>query len=91
MNTTISIEIFGHAQEAICSGCEGQACGSCSPGEKKATLDLVNEFSALVAASELCSYYTVAFYESTPENIKRLPDVQRLLSMAKLEPVVCID
>lgn len=90
MSTTINIDIFGHAQDQICSGCEGHDCGSCSPGEKKATIDLVNDFSRLLSASELGSSYSVAFYESTPDNIRRLPDVERLLSMAKLEPVVCI-
>jgi uncharacterized protein (DUF2252 family) len=45
---------------------------------------------ALLASSELGSPLSVSFYESTPENIARNDAVRQLLSMAALEPVVCI-
>lgn len=83
------IEIFGKAEEEICSGCEHD-CGACSPGDKKRTIDLVNEFSELINKSEFNGQYSVAFYESSAENIARYKDVQQLLSMARLEPVICI-
>ncbi len=87
---TVAIEVYGKADDMICAGCEGHECGSCTPGEKKSTKVLVDEFAALLAASELGGRFTVSFYESTPENIARNPDVERLLSMARLEPVVCV-
>ncbi len=83
------IEIFGKAEDEICSGCEHD-CGDCSPGDKKRTIDLVNEFSELINKSEFNGQYSVAFYESTKENIAKYKDVQQLLSMASLEPVICI-
>jgi len=85
----IAIEVYGKADDEICSGCDHD-CGGCSPGAKRRTAELVEEFSALLKASELGTSYAVTFYESTPDNIARNPDVQRLLSMASLEPVVCI-
>jgi len=85
------IEVYGHAEAQICSGCEGDHCGSCAPGEKKKTLELVNEFKQLLKKSELGGAYTVEFIESTPESIKKNADVDRLLSMANLEPVICLD
>ncbi len=89
MSQAINIDVFGKADDEICAGCE-HSCATCAPGAKRRTADLVEEFSALLASSELGARYSVAFYESTPENIARNPDVQRLLSMASLEPVVCI-
>jgi hypothetical protein len=90
MTEPTPIEVYGRATDEICSGCEGHACGDCGPGPKKATIQLVREFEVLLAASGLGSSYTVNFYESTPGNIARNADVQKLLSMAKLEPVICI-
>ncbi len=90
MSEPIQIDVFGRADDEICAGCEGHACGDCSPGVKKPTKSLVEEFGTLLAASELAGEYLLAFHESTPENIKRIPDVERLLSMARLEPVVCV-
>jgi hypothetical protein len=90
MNHEINIDVYGKAEAEICSGCEGHGCGDCAPGIKRRTLDLVTEFERLLAASELGAKYAVSFYESTPDNIARNADVQRLLSMASLEPVVCI-
>lgn len=86
----IEIEVYGKADEEICSGCDHD-CGSCAPGDKKKTIDLFNEFSALLNNSELKGLYRASFFESSPENIARNKDVERLLSMAKLEPVICID
>lgn len=91
MNEPIHIEVFGHAADEICSGCDGHDCGDCAPGVKKPTIELVEEFGALLAASELAGAYALSFHEATPENIRLIPDVERLLSMAKLEPVVCVD
>ena len=90
MKEPTPIEVYGRATDEICSGCEGHACGDCEPGPKKATIQLVREFEVLLAASGLGDSYIVSFYESTPENIARNPDVQKLLSMASLEPVICI-
>ena len=90
MNQVINIDVYGKADEEICAGCEGHSCGDCSPGVKRRTIELVREFQSLLAASELGDLYTVTFYESTPQNIAGNPDVERLLSMASLEPVVCI-
>jgi len=90
-NEKQQIEVYGRADKQICGGCEGHGCGSCTPGEKKATKALVDEFSELLAASDLCASYQVSFYEATPENIARNEDVQRILSMAELDPVICIN
>ena len=89
MNQPIDIDVYGKAEDLICAGCE-HSCSECAPGAKRRTIELVDEFRALLAESELGSRYAVSFYESTPENIARNPDVQRLLSMASLEPVVCL-
>ena len=85
----IIIDVYGKADDEICAGCE-HSCAECSPGAKRRTRDLVDEFAHLLAASELGGQYTVNFYESTPGNIARNPDVERILSMASLEPVICI-
>jgi hypothetical protein len=90
MNEKIKIEVYGKADDEICSGCEGHDCGGCAPGTRRRTPELVDEFSVLLAESELGGRYAVTFVESTPENIARNPDVERLLSMASLEPVICI-
>lgn len=87
---SVAIDVYGKAEGMICAGCEGHDCGGCKPGEKRATKALVDEFGALLKASELGGSYELCFYEATPENIARNPDVERLLSMAQLEPVVCI-
>ncbi len=86
----IPIDVYGRACDEICAGCEGHACGDCEPGPKKLTIQLIREFEVLLAASGLGRTYTLNFYESTPENLARNPDVQKLLTMAKLEPVICI-
>lgn len=91
MNEKMDIEVYGKADDEICSGCEGHDCGGCAPGAKRRTSELVTEFSQLLASSELGGRYSVRFIESTPENIAGNPDVARLLSMASLEPVICID
>jgi len=97
VNQKHDIDVYGKAADLICAGCshatEGsseQGCSTCAPGAKRATIDLVDEFRRLLEASELADRYRVSFYESTPENIARDADVQRLLSMASLEPVICI-
>lgn len=92
MKQPIPIDIYGKADEEICAGCEhatatGHDCGPCG---KTRTSILVDQFRILLGSSELGGLYEVAFYESTPRNIARNYDVQRLLSMASLEPVVCI-
>lgn len=84
------IEIFGHADEEICAGCEGHDCGDCSPGEKKKTITLIEEFKELLEASELSGKFSLEFLEANTENIKRYEDVEKLLTMAKLEPIICI-
>ena len=97
MNQTHDIDVYGKAADLICAGCShasagsaDDACSSCAPGSKRATIALVDEFRRLLEASELADRYRVSFFESTPENIARNEDVQRLLSMASLEPVICI-
>lgn len=89
MNQRIDIDVYGKADDLICAGCE-HSCGECAPGTKRKTSDMVEEFRSLLAASELGDRYSVTFYESTPDNIARNPDVKNLLSMASLEPVICI-
>ncbi len=89
MNEPIHIDVYGKAEDLICAGCE-HSCSQCAPGVKRRTIELVDEFRQLLTASELGGSYSVFFYESTPENIARNPDVQKLLSMASLEPVVCL-
>lgn len=88
---TLRIDVFGHSDKQICAGCEGHGCGSCTPGEKKATRVLFDEFVGLLETSDLRNAYTACFYEATPENIARNDDVQRILSMAELDPVICIN
>lgn len=90
MNQVINIDVYGKAENQICAGCE-HSCGECKPGTKRRTIELVDEFRALLAASDLGGRYSVTFYESTPQNIARNYDVQNLLSMASPEPVVCLD
>ena len=89
MNKSISIDVYGKADDEICAGCE-HSCAECSPGAKRRTRDLVDDFARLLASSELGGRYAVNFYESTPDNIARNTDVERILSMASLEPVICI-
>ncbi len=93
MNQTIEIDVYGKAEDRICSGCE-HSCDECSTAmtsaAKRRTIDLVLDFQRLLAASDLGAKYSVTFFESTPESIERNPDVQKLLSMASLEPVVCV-
>lgn len=91
MTTPLTIEVYGYADGEICAGCEGHGCATCAPGEKKRTIDLFQEFSALFAESEHAGTTKIAFYEATPENIARNQDVQRLLSMADLAPVIVLD
>lgn len=91
MSEPIHIDVFGHSDDEICAGCEGHGCGDCSPGVKKPTQALVREFGELLSSSDLAGSYTLAFHEATAQNIARNPDVERLLSMAKLEPVVCLN
>ncbi|MBN2873569.1 MAG: hypothetical protein JXM71_00615 [Spirochaetales bacterium] len=94
MSHTIDIDVYGKAENLMCAGCShghaDHACTDCNPGDKKRTIDLVRKFEQLLGESELRDRYSVHFYESTPKNIVRNYDVQRLLSMAELEPVVCI-
>ncbi len=84
------IDIYGFSDRAICEGCDG-GCGEgdCAPGEKQATIVLVEKFKKLMENST--PPYKITFYEATEENIARHPDVQRLLSMADLSPVVVLD
>lgn len=89
MNQPTIIDVFGKADDEICAGCD-HSCAECSPGDKRRTRDLVDDFTRLLAASELGGRYEVAFHESTPENIAKNPDVERILSIASLEPVICI-
>jgi len=87
----IQVEIFGKADKEICAGCDGHECNACSPGIKTKTSQLVADFTRLLAASELAQTHLVQFYEATPQNIARNADVERLLSMAELDPVICFD
>lgn len=52
--------------------------------------ELVAEFKDLLERSELGALYTAELLEATADNLSRNPDVERLLSMAQLEPVICI-
>lgn len=92
MKQAIPIDIYGKADVEICAGCEHATTTGhdCSPCGKTRTSVLVERFRQLLADSDLADRYEVAFYESTPRNIARNYDVQKLLSMASLEPVICI-
>lgn len=89
--TKLVIDVYGFADKMICAGCEGHGCTSCSPAEKQKTIDLVNEFRSLLEKSEFASYASVNFFEATTENIARHDDVQNILSMAELDPVIVIN
>lgn len=90
-----SIEIYGFSDRELCAGCSHDhgedACGAgaCAPGAKRPTRDLVAEFKRLADDAELGA--TVEFYEATDENIRRHPDVQKLLGMADLSPAIVMD
>lgn len=84
------IDIYGFADRETCSGCDGNCADShCAPGAKQPTSRLIKEFEALVEEAKLD--VSVAFYEATDENIARHSDVQRLLGMADLSPVIILD
>ena len=91
-----SIEIYGFADRELCAGCahdeaHGHGCssGSCAPGAKRATRELVAEFTRLIQAEGLD--VSVNFYEATEENIARHEDVKKLLSAADLSPAIVLD
>ena len=90
-----SIEIYGYADRELCGGCshehgnDGCGSGSCSPGAKRPTRELVDEFTRLALKEKLDA--TIAFYEATDENIARHPDVKKLLGMADLSPAIVMD
>jgi hypothetical protein len=90
-----SIEIYGFADRELCSGCEHEhgesSCGSgtCAPGAKRPTSELVADFEALIKDEKID--VTVGFYEATDENIERHPDVKKILSMADLSPAIVMD
>ncbi|MFQ3546762.1 MAG: hypothetical protein SNJ56_00325 [Termitinemataceae bacterium] len=85
-----SIEIYGYADQEICAGCDGHCGeGSCQPGAKQKTIDLVETFKVLTAQLKL--EIRTTFYEATDENLARHEDVRRLLSMADLTPAIVMD
>jgi hypothetical protein len=85
-----TIEIYGYADREICSGCEGECGnGSCEPGAKQPTRELVKEFGRLLASSGIEA--ATAFYEATDENLERHGDVKKILSMADLSPAIVLD
>jgi hypothetical protein len=91
----VRIEIYGYADQAICSGCESHespgGCTACSPGEKRKTMDLVRDFDALLAVSEYKGHATVEFVEADGSIAGRAPEVHRLLSMADLAPAIAVN
>ncbi|MFA6504747.1 MAG: hypothetical protein WCT14_01545 [Treponemataceae bacterium] len=90
-----SIEIYGFADRDLCAGCAHEhgesncGSGSCAPGSKRPTRELVAEFEALVKKENLDAW--VGFYEATDENIERHPDVKKILGMADLSPAIVLD
>ncbi|MDR2901418.1 MAG: hypothetical protein LBV20_07875 [Treponema sp.] len=82
------IEIYGFADQELCTGCEGH-CDSCKPGAKQATFKLVEEFKALLLKENFPAEAT--FYEATDENIARNEDVKKILSMADLAPAIVLN
>lgn len=85
-----TIEIYGHAVQELCAGCEGHCGeGECKPGMKQPTSILVEEFKSLLEEKEFPG--EVFFYEATDENISRNGDVQKILSMADLAPAIVLD
>ena len=87
----LQVEIYGHAEELLCASCAEGDCGSCEPGEKRKTSELIDEFTRIVASGPLAGKIETAFYEATDFNIERHPDVKRLLSMASLTPIIVVD
>ncbi len=84
------IDVYGFADREICAGCDGNCADAhCAPGAKQPTARLVTEFEGLVKEAGLD--VAVTFYEATDENIARHRDVQRLLGMADLSPVIILD
>lgn len=90
-----SIEIYGFADRELCAGCAHEhgetSCGSgsCVPGAKRPTRDLVAEFEALLRKDKIDA--AVAFFEATDDNIERHPDVKKILGMADLSPAIVMD
>lgn len=85
------IEIFGYGNKAICAGCDGHDCAGCGTESKQATSELVAEFQALLAASDLAAEFETGFIEASDEAVAVNPAVASLLSMAELDPIICID
>ncbi|MBU0936918.1 MAG: hypothetical protein KKC64_14995 [Spirochaetes bacterium] len=87
------IEVYGRAEKELCFGCSSHEseCASCAPSAKKRTIDLFADFTALLQSTGLAPDWSAEFLEATPDNISRNADVQRILSMAELDPVICID
>ncbi len=86
-----SIDIYGFADVEICGACTHDGCeaGTCVPGAKKRTKDLVSEFEGLLKKAHIDA--AVRFFEATDENIRRHPDIHKLLSAADLTPAIVMD
>ena len=92
----MKIEIFGYADQLVCSGCDSQegqdeGCATCQPGAKRGTAELVREFAQLIESSEYRGKATVEFAEADEAIKERAPEVHRLLSMADLAPAIAVD
>jgi hypothetical protein len=93
------ISIIGHAEETLCGdscggagvgSSDGHGCAACLAGEKKRLDALVEEFSALVAASPYRGI-AVEFLRADGPEAAAMPGVARLLAVAELSPMVAID
>jgi hypothetical protein len=92
----LKIEIFGYANQMVCSGCdsnegESAGCAVCQPGAKRSTVELVEEFARLLESTEYRGKASVEFAEADDTIKERAPEVHRLLSMADLAPAIVVD
>ena len=85
------LEVFGHAEELIrASACD---CAHCSEAEcvKEKTSNVYMQFCELLQASQLSAVVVPEFIEISEESLQKNETVHQLLSMAQLEPAICLD
>ena len=85
------LEVYGHAEELIhASACD---CAHCSQTEcvKEKTIAVYLKFCELLQASPLSETVIPEFIEISEESLKKNETVHQLLSMAQLEPAICLD
>ena len=85
------VEVFGYGSDLInASACDCEHCGT-EPCKKEKMLDVYKKFSELLGASALGKTVTSEFIEISDESLMRNDSVRELLSVAHLEPAICLD